>query len=467
MSKIFSLIIPLILIKTIFTSNNTNEINNTDNINKTTNTNNTAHRKLKLSKYQKLLKWGINNSLNICKDVKFSKKNRFIAQKFVTIDDIVMDIPPNVMLNVKKALEMLNFSKLKKAYQTYIKEDKISQAKKEAIEDEAHIEQSFLAYILYLAEHKKKKFEKTEFYNFYKYLLSYMFDDNLDNLPFSYSSEQMRLFGNTTFGTVFESLNRYFNDEAAIFEKKIYQKPIVFEDYLKYRVFSVKKFYNVSNSVNLVPFIDLIKQSHNEPNVIYYEENGHIKLRAILNVFPGEELILKPQNISNQHRLIFFGETFEEIMDVFPSYSVPIVARQFLRDENIEIDDEIKNKIEKLDMLDLCVNEFYKYVIDIYSDIAKKKNKKHKGEIHALKLLTKYLKILRKNMDYVDDGKIRDAFYSRKDMENAMRIIKGERLFLDKKIQEVVNYTKQFRKFKKIMSKSKDGVIDIEDLEDL
>ena len=461
MSKIFSLIISLILIQIIFSSNNTNNINNTNK------TNNTTHRKPKpLSKYQKLIRWGINNSLNICKDVKFSKKNRFIAQKFVTIDDIVMDIPPNVMLNVQKALDMLKFSKLKKEYQTYIKEDKISQIKKEAIEDEAHIDQSFLSYILYLAEHKKKKFEKTEFYNFYKHI-SYMFEDNLDNLPFSYSSEQMRLFGNTTFGTVFESLNRYFNDEAAIFEKKIYHKPIVFEDYLKYRVFSVKKYYNVSGSVNLVPFIDLIKQSHNEPNVIYYEENGHIKLRAVLNVFPGEELILKPQNISNQHRLIFFGETFDEILDVFPSYNVPIVARHFLIDENITIDDEIKNKIEKLDMLDLCVNEFYKYVIDIYSDIAQKKNKKHKGEIHALKLLTKYLKILRKNLDYVDDGKIRDAFYSRKDMQNAMRIIKGERLFLDKKIQEVVNYTKQFRKFKKIMSKSKDGVIDIEDLEDL
>ena len=35
---------------------------------------------------------------------------------------------------------------------------------------------------------------------------------------------------------------------------------------------------------------------------------------------------------------------------------------------------------------------------------------------------------------------------------------------LDKKIGEVVNYMKQFKKFKKILDKSKDGVIDIDDL---
>ena len=463
--KFFSLIISFILIKGTISSNETLLNNNTINTNSTNSNNNkTSKKKSKeLTRFQKLIKWGLNNSLNLSKDLTFSKKNKFIAKKFITIDDIIMEIPQTVMLNVKKALDLINSTKLKKQYQSYIKEDKKSQEKKQTIEDEAHIDQSFLSYILYLTEHKKKKYEKTEFYKYFKNIL-YMFEDNLDNLPFSYSSEQMRLFSNTTFGTVFESLNRYFNDEAAIFEKKLYKKPILFEDYLKYRVISVKKYYNVSGEVNLVPFIDLIKQSHNEPNCIYYEENGLIKLRAILNVFPGEELVLKPQNISNQHRLIFFGETFDEILDVFPSYSVPVVARNFLLEEKVEIDDDLKNQLMKYDSLDLCVNEFYKYIIDIYSDIARRINKKHKSETYALKLLVKYIKKLRSNLDYIDDSKIRDAFYSRKDMENAMRIFKGEKMFLDKKIKEVLDYIKNFRKFKKILKKSKDGVIDIDDL---
>jgi len=446
MSKLFSIIISFILIKGLLLTSN-----------------NTSQKKPKnLTKLEKLINWGLNNSLNLSEDLTFSK-NKFIAKKFITIDDIIMTIPKKLMLNVKKSLELLNSSKLKKDYEAYLKEDKESQKKRQTIFDEAHIDQSFLSYILYIISHKKKKYSKTDFYKYYNHI-SYMFEDNLDNLPFSYSSEQMQLFTNTTFGPIFESLYRYFSDEASLFEKKFYQKPIIFEDYLKYRIFSVKKYYNISNEVNLVPFIDLIKQSHKEPNCIYYDENGEIKLKAILNVFPGEELVLKPQNISNQHRLIFFGETFEEILDVFPSYSVYVMPRYFLYENNVEIDNDLSDKLKKYDMLDLCENEFYKSVIDIYSEITVRINKKHKGEIHALRFLVKYLKRLRKNLDYVDDGKIRDSFYSRKDMDNAMRIFRGERMFLDKKIKEVVDYIKKFRKFKKILDKSNDGVIDIDDL---
>ena len=446
MSKLFSIIISFILIKGLLLTSN-----------------NTSQKKPKnLTKLEKLINWGLNNSLNLSEDLTFSK-NKFIAKKFITIDDIIMTIPKKLMLNVKRSLELLNSSKLKKDYEAYLKVDKESQKKRQTIFDEAHIDQSFLSYILYIISHKKKKYSKTDFYKYYNHI-SYMFEDNLDNLPFSYSSEQMQLFTNTTFGPIFESLYRYFSDEASLFEKKFYQKPIIFEDYLKYRIFSVKKYYNISNEVNLVPFIDLIKQSHKEPNCIYYDENGEIKLKAILNVFPGEELVLKPQNISNQHRLIFFGETFEEILDVFPSYSVYVMPRYFLYENNVEIDNDLSDKLKKYDMLDLCENEFYKSVIDIYSEITVRINKKHKGEIHALRFLVKYLKRLRKNLDYVDDGKIRDSFYSRKDMDNAMRIFRGERMFLDKKIKEVVDYIKKFRKFKKILDKSKDGVIDIDDL---
>ena len=446
MSKLFSIIISFILIKGLLLTSN-----------------NTSQKKPKnLTKLEKLINWGLNNSLNLSEDLTFSK-NKFIAKKFITIDDIIMTIPKKLMLNVKKSLELLNSSKLKKDYEAYLKEDKESQKKRQTIFDEAHIDQSFLSYILYIISHKKKKYSKTDFYKYYNHI-SYMFEDNLDNLPFSYSSEQMQLFTNTTFGPIFESLYRYFSDEASLFEKKFYQKPIIFEDYLKYRIFSVKKYYNISNEVNLVPFIDLIKQSHKEPNCIYYDENGEIKLKAILNVFPGEELVLKPQNISNQHRLIFFGETFEEILDVFPSYSVYVMPRYFLYENNVEIDNDLSDKLKKYDMLDLCENEFYKSVIDIYSEITVRINKKHKGEIHALRFLVKYLKRLRKNLDYVDDGKIRDSFYSRKDMDNTMRIFRGERMFLDKKIKEVVDYIKKFRKFKKILDKSNDGVIDIDDL---
>ena len=424
---------------------------------------NTERKEEASPRFLDLLKWGVNNSLNISEKVKLSKENKFVAEKFVGIDDIILDIPPELMLDINKTLSLLKSKKLRKQYELYVKEDKEAKLKNQTIEDDSHIDQSFLSYIFYLVSHKPKKFEKSKFYDFFQ-KISYMFEDNLDRLPFFYSSEQMRLFQNTTFGSVFETLNRYTVEEASIFEKKIYKKPILFEDYLKYRIFSVKKYYNNS----IVPFIDLIKQDFNEPNCIYYEENGHIKVRAILNVFPKEDIILKPDNISNQHRLIFYGETFDEIIDIFPSYDINTVSYKFLKDQNIDITNDISlnEKIRKINMIDLMVPEFYKYIEDIYMDLSKYKKKKNKevNELDAYRLFLRYLKKLRKNLDVVDDFKIRESFYNQTDIKNAMRIFKGERMLLDKKIDELRKHIKNFKNFKKILDKSNNGHIDIEDL---
>lgn len=415
-------------------------------------------------RFKDLFSWGKNNSLNFSKIMRFSKNNKLAAEKFISIDDIILDIPPEVMLNVKSALSLLNSKKMRKAYNQYIEEDKKGKIRNETIEDDFHLDQSFLSYILYMVEHKKKHYEKTEFYKYYKHIF-YMFEDNLDRTPFYYSSEQMRLFYNTTFGTLFETLNRYFNDEASIFEKKIYKKPIVFEDYLKYRIFSVQKFYNVSGVANIVPFIDLIKQDENEPNCVFYEENGHIKVRAILNVFPKEELILKPMPISNTHRLFFYGQTFDDIIDKFPSYNIPLVARNFLRDQKVEIGEELDKKISQINNnIDLADPEFYKYVVETYQEIGKNMKKKRKSEIAAYRLFMKYLKKMRSNLDYVNDEKIREAFYNKIDIKNAQRIFKGERQFLDKKIEVLKNQIEELRKLNQFMKKTKDGYLDIDNL---
>ena len=96
MSKLFSIIISFILIKGLLLTSN-----------------NTSQKKPKnLTKLEKLINWGLNNSLNLSEDLTFSK-NKFIAKKFITIDDIIMTIPKKLMLNVKKSLELLNSSKLR------------------------------------------------------------------------------------------------------------------------------------------------------------------------------------------------------------------------------------------------------------------------------------------------------------------------------------------------------------------
>ena len=67
-------------------------------------------------KFKDLFSWGKNNSLNFSKIMRFNKNNKLAAEKFISIDDIVLDIPPEVMLNVKTALSLLNSKKMRKAY---------------------------------------------------------------------------------------------------------------------------------------------------------------------------------------------------------------------------------------------------------------------------------------------------------------------------------------------------------------
>ncbi len=106
--------------------------------------------------------------------------------------------------------------------------------------------------------------------------------------------------------------------------------------------------------------------------------------------FPNEELILKPDSLSNKHRLIFYEEAFDDFIDKFPSNNVPMVEGNFLREKNIDMDNELQNIISINNTLDLAVPDFHKYSIDIYKEICKRNNiKVERKEIRGYRLLLK------------------------------------------------------------------------------
>ena len=175
--------------------------------------------------YENLLKWGKTHNLNITEKIRLIKEKDtklYIAKNLIPEDDIIMDIPPECMLNINNSLSLLNQKKFRKGFEKYKEVEKLSI---EVMKDEHHVEQAFLSYILYIVNKKKKTYEKNNFYKYYSPMF-YTFDQNLDNLPFYFSSEQMRIFFNTSFGSVFEILNRYIQDEVTAFEKHVFNKTI-------------------------------------------------------------------------------------------------------------------------------------------------------------------------------------------------------------------------------------------------
>lgn len=409
--------------------------------------------------YEKLLQWGLKNSLNITNKIRLMKEKdtkQYLAKNLIPEGEQIMDIPPEIMMNVNRSLKLLNKKSFRKAYNLYIHEDKINE---DVLKDEYHLDQSFLAYILYIVNHKHKAYEKNKFYQFYEPMF-YMFEDNLDSLPFYYSSEQMRFFLNTSFGSVFEILSRYINGEATIFEKKVFNKTIIYEDYLRYRIFSIQKSYEVNKTINIVPFLDYIKKSYKNINCDFEVKDKHVIIKAKQNIFPGEELVLKPVSISNQHRFIFFGDTFDEIMDKFPSYSIPSVIPHFITDKPVNIDMSAFGERARVDLAEF---DYFSKVLGVYKKIARSINEDD-SEYGAYSLLLKYLLKIKSNFDYINYDNIRNAFYKRKDYENVKRIIDGEKAFMERKINVLKVHMKNIKNKEKEREKSYNDTEDVNDL---
>ena len=392
--------------------------------------------------YEELLQWGLNNSLNITSKIRLIKDKdtkRYVAKNLIPEQDVIMDIPPECMMNLEKSLRLLNSKKFRKAYYQYIEEDKKST---EVLQDEHHVEQAFMAYILYIMNHKKKTYEKNKnkFYEYYKGM-HYMFEDNLDSLPFYYSSEQMRFFLNTSFGSVFEILNRYINEEVTIFEKKIFNKTMSSEDYLPYRIFTIQKGYEIDGKLNLVPYLDYCKKDFKSINCEFKIEDGHIIVKAKQNIFPGEELIMIPIAISNQHRFIFFGETYDEILDKFQSFNIPTIIPHFVTDKRITFDVETLGGKSRIDLSEI---DFYKGMINLYKKFAKLVGEDDSDE-GACNLILKYVSRIKENLDYIKDEDVRKAFFKKKDSDNVIRIIEGERKFLERRINIMKIYIRNLK----------------------
>jgi hypothetical protein len=347
-----------------------------------------------------------------------------------------MDIPPECMLNINNTLSLLDSKKFKKAYERYVEIEKMNQAEGK---DNHRAEQAFIAYVLYIVKKHPKKYKKNKFVKYFKPMF-YMFDENLDNLPFYFSSDQMKLFFNTSFGSIFDTMNKLLQEEASIFEKKIFNETVDFEDYLRYRIFTVQKSIQVNKTLNLVPFTDYVKRDFQKINCEFFinPDDDHIIVRAKSNIFPGEELIMNPFAISNDHRFIFFGDTFEELKDRIQSFNIPSLIPSYITDKPVDFNIESLGPKARMDLIEI---DFYKPIIFVYKKFARLIGEDD-SDMNACKLMLKYLTRIKDNYDIVTKDKIREEFLREKDVENVWRIVDGERQLINRRIEILKIYMK-------------------------
>lgn len=395
--------------------------------------------------YESLLNWGLNHSLKInnnIKFVKFNKEKKYIADNDISKGEIIIDIPQEITLSINTSLSLLNTETINIKYNDYIIEH---QQSNKTLNDISHREQSFMAYLLYIANNKNNN-EYNSFYEYYKPFY-YMFEEELVHLPSFYKQEQINLFLNTTsFGSFFELMNMYIMGEINILEKKIFNEEIKLQEYLRYRLLLVQKSYNISNQITVVPFIDIIKKEFNKNNINcrLVVTKKHIKIKAIKDIKKGEILTMKPGKVTNQYSFFFYGKTYEELIENTSSFFIPAISPDLLFRERI-VNDE-GNKV------DLAWPNFLEIVLPMYKNLAKTL-KRDDSKYACYGMILDYLKAIKNRYRNIDFKEIEDAFDDERDSKNVKRIIIGEKIFLDKKIKDLIDIMEKSKKVKIIRNK--------------
>ena len=396
--------------------------------------------------YENLLQWGLRNSLIINDKIKLTKYNddkQYIANDDISKDEIILDIPQEITFSLNKSLSILNSKFLKDKYNEYKEEDKKSNV---TLNDISHIEQAYIAYLLYSAN-KTKNNEFQKLYEYYEPLY-YIFEEELMHFPTFFSPDQLNTFINKTmFGSVLEIMNAHIMSQISLLEK-IFNEKIDLESYAPFRFLLVKKSYNISNHISVIPFIDLINRelNTNSINCKLRVNKGHIQIKAIKNIKKGEIITLKQIKMNNQYSFIFFGKTYDEM-----EHFIPVIIPSLLSDEGIELDIDESDSENKAD---LAWPNFFEIVLPVYKSVAQSL-KRDDSDYACYQMILKYLKQIESNYNYIDFENIEDEFYNKRDSDNVKRIITGEKNFIEKKIKELLGLIEKSKKKVKILKNKK------------
>jgi hypothetical protein len=328
-----------------------------------------------------------------------------------------------IYLNIENALELYG-KQAKKLYNTF----------KSEINDKSdfYIEQAFIAFIMYKVNIKEKS--KNKFYKYFQYYFN-TFETNFDSYPIFYTSEQLNLIMQTSLGFLIDNMKKLYNEEISIFEKKCKQKKMNKEDYYIFRTYSSSKSFNISGHSVMIPFLDFFQRHPTLYNLEVIASDFDIKIIVTKDILPNEKLYIKSDTLTNHNALMYFGMTFEEIIDRIEKYYIPILNPFLIKNHNINLNEDsklIKYFTEYIE-IKKRKNDFYLKYLDIYKELSKEFYPKNNSELSAYNLILENLLTL-KEMNENIKTYIYKIFYTTKDINNILTIIKTENYILEQKI---------------------------------
>ena len=379
----------------------------------------------------KLIEWGVKNNLTLSSYIEISseKDPKFIAKKTIEKNETLLIIPYNLMFTAEKALKLINSKKLKNQLLKYKREEFLYI---EFEDEDYRKEESFLSYILYLMEFRPKKYQKTKFYEEYKYYLeSLKIKHNIKPLIFDHDCLEKLYM--TYLNTLYRSIKRDYEEEIFIFKGESYnKKEIDYEDYLPHRINVHNNGLKIFNKKTMIPFFNFFETDYINYNANYtIEKDGSLRIFSKEKIQKFEEIIIALPKTSNVKNLLFHGKTYEKLINYFDEYLIPTFGVSlYYRFDIIDKDLEHQYLMNVLEEdFDENAVEVYKQNIDILKDENRINNTEGYGYLYELlinniKSYNEYVKNL--NMDkiyeYIDEPEIRT---------HIVRIVKGESKMLE------------------------------------
>jgi hypothetical protein len=385
--------------------------------------------------YEKLFEWGKSKGLFISDKlaINYTSENikNYYAKEEIEKNETIMIIPTDLVLNIETALKHFG-SKTRKLYEKYQNE------KFEYVNDllKYRIQQSFLAYLMYIGN--RHKTEKNKFYQYFKYYFNTL-ETNLDSFPIFYNNEQFGLLTSSLFGNEIFQTRTLLDEEYSILDQKILKKSLDYDEYLRYRTFTLSKGNNITGLCTIIPFVDILDIHPKKYNLkLKFDLDDYgVKVIATKKIKTNRKLMVKIESFQNSNSLIFYGKTFKELENSVGTFLVPYISPLYLNEKNLDQSYAINDK------LDLAHEKFYEEAMPKYMEFSKKINEDG-SPLSALRIFMGNLKALRKKYDEVTTSKLHKTFFTLKDIQNVQRVLNTEMKFYDEKMKVIdvlIDYT--------------------------
>ena len=398
-----------------------------------------------------IYQWAKKNNISISSKIYLnytSNNNKnFYSNDTIKENETLITIPKNILITSDNMYNLLKDDSpiLKQIYNDLLLNETSESHK--IFRTKSTREQVFITLSFnYLFSHKRNKI-----YKLYKRYFN-TFQDNLDNFPLLYTNEELNILSPTRFGFVVYQAKKSIDEEYDYLTKKLNYDNLILDNYIKYRILTVSKSYEVFNTSSIVPLLDYFKLeiNNNYSNVYWNITEDGVKLYATKNIESNKKLLMKCAIEPNSRYLLFYGVTFKDNF-----YLEPFVVNLFHSKFRKELDERKILFKGEVNNFDLTKNDFIGITINDYRTLGHYYNLPANDDT-GYKFLLKNLKYYREEYDKILDKYYYELILSNENRINIKRVIDLEIELLDKRISLLTEIVTDREKRNKNKNKTSD-----------